>query len=193
MGLDGRQLRRRHGEAGQPVLYDLVLGRHRAELPSQLGQLLHGEPAILGEEHRADPLQTGLEVLDRGDFFLRRHALAPRPGYFLNWLLMRCASTSIPGPIVVETTSARRYVPLEAEGLARMIDSMTVMALATSWSVWNDRFPTETCTLPTLSTRYSTLPALASRTARLTSKVTVPSLGFGMSPRGPSTLPRRPT
>src|SRR5712691_5795445 len=50
-----------------------------------------------------------------------------------------------------------------------------------------------TCTLPALSTRNSTLPALTSRTALATSKVTVPIFGLGMSPRGPSTLPSRPT
>src|SRR4029077_15779867 len=49
----------------------------------------------------------------------------------------------------------------------------------------NDFFPTGTCTLPALSTRNSTLPALISRTARATSKVTVPSVGLGISPRGP--------
>src|SRR6266704_5246544 len=47
--------------------------------------------------------------------------------------------------------------------------------------------------LPALPTRNSTLPAFASRTARPMSNVTVPSLGFGMRPRGPSTLPSRPT
>src|SRR5216684_2039678 len=46
---------------------------------------------------------------------------------------------------------------------------------------------------PVLSTRYSTLPALVSLTAVFTSKVTVPVFGFGMSPRGPSTLPKPPT
>ena len=44
-----------------------------------------------------------------------------------------------------------------------------------------------------LSRRYSILPALASVTALATSGVTVPALGLGISPLGPSTLPRRPT
>ena len=47
--------------------------------------------------------------------------------------------------------------------------------------------------MPALSTRYSTLPAFSSCTALPTSKVTVPSFGLGIRPRGPSTLPRRPT
>ena len=37
------------------------------------------------------------------------------------------------------------------------------------------------------------LAALSSLTALPTSKVTVPTLGFGMSPRGPRSLPMRPT
>src|SRR5947199_3932556 len=47
--------------------------------------------------------------------------------------------------------------------------------------------------IPVLSTRNSTLPALTSLTALATSIVTVPVLGFGIRPRGPRTLPRRPT
>src|SRR5580765_1720050 len=70
---------------------------------------------------------------------------------------------------------------------------MSAMPLAASWSAPNECLPIGVCTFPALSTRNSTLPALTSRTARATSKVTVPSFGFGMSPRGPSTLPSRPT
>ena len=44
-----------------------------------------------------------------------------------------------------------------------------------------------------LSTRNSILPPLMSVTALATSIVTVPVFGFGIRPRGPSTLPRRPT
>ena len=99
----------------------------------------------------------------------------------------------MPGPIVDDTVIDRRYWPLAADGLARTMASSRASALAESWSLENDRLPTGTCTLPALSTRNSTLPALASRTARPMSKVTVPSFGFGMSPRGPSTLPSRPT
>src|SRR5439155_1279559 len=60
-------------------------------------------------------------------------------------------------------------------------------------SAVNDRLPIGVWMLPALSTRNSTLPAFASRTARPMSNVTVPSLGFGMRPRGPSTLPSRLT
>src|SRR6266480_3950297 len=47
--------------------------------------------------------------------------------------------------------------------------------------------------IPNLSVRNSTLPPFASRTARATSLVTVPDLGFGINPRGPRILPRGPT
>ena len=53
--------------------------------------------------------------------------------------------------------------------------------------------PTGAWMIAVLSTRYSTLPALISRTALPTSKVTVPVLGLGMRPRGPSTFPSLPT
>src|SRR3954451_23350143 len=49
------------------------------------------------------------------------------------------------------------------------------------------------CRFECLSTRNSILPPLMSLTALVTSGVTVPVLGFGMRPRGPSTRPRRPT
>src|SRR5436305_9656712 len=47
--------------------------------------------------------------------------------------------------------------------------------------------------MPVLSTRNSTLPALISFTAFAISTVTVPVFGFGIKPRGPSTLPSLPT
>src|SRR5215210_5587408 len=47
--------------------------------------------------------------------------------------------------------------------------------------------------MPYRSTRYSILPRFISSTALLTSCVTVPLFGFGMSPRGPRTGPSWPT
>ena len=44
-----------------------------------------------------------------------------------------------------------------------------------------------------LSSLYSILPAFKSWTALATSIVTVPALGLGIKPFGPSTRPRRPT
>src|SRR5580658_11135583 len=85
------------------------------------------------------------------------------------------------------------YLPLAAEGLARTIDRITVVAFSTSLSGEKLSLPTGTWTRAVLSARNSTLPALISFTAAATSWVTVPVLGFGIRPRGPSTLPRRPT
>src|SRR5206468_2541974 len=47
--------------------------------------------------------------------------------------------------------------------------------------------------MPLLSTRNSILPAFSSFTAFVTSIVTVPALGFGISPRGPRILPSAPS
>ena len=47
--------------------------------------------------------------------------------------------------------------------------------------------------MPAFSARNSTWPPLAAVTAPFTSIVTVPSRGFGISPRGPRILPSRPT
>ena len=44
-----------------------------------------------------------------------------------------------------------------------------------------------------LSNLYSILPALISSIAFVTSIVTVPALGFGIKPLGPSTRPSLPT
>ena len=51
--------------------------------------------------------------------------------------------------------------------------------------------PTTAWTMPPLSLRNSTLPALYSLTTLATSGVTVPARGEGIRPRGPSTLPER--
>src|SRR5215510_13291331 len=173
----------------QPVLHDLVLRRHRAQLLAQLAELLDGEAAVLREHHGLHAVQPCLQLFDRRDFLLRRH---PQTA-FLKRLATAWASTGTPGPIVVDKVSDLRYVPFAAAGFARTIASMSAIPLAASCAAPNECLPIGVCTLPALSTRNSTLPALASRTARPTSKVTVPSFGFGMSPRGPSTLPSRPT
>jgi len=46
--------------------------------------------------------------------------------------------------------------------------------------------PTGAWTMPAFSTRNSTLPALISRMALVDVAVTVPTLGFGIRPRGPA-------
>src|SRR5437016_5065480 len=52
-----------------------------------------------------------------------------------------------------------------------------------------ENFPTGTATLPFLSSLNSTRPAFTSCTAFAVSSVTVPVLGLGINPRGPSTFP----
>src|SRR5256712_394278 len=60
--------------------------------------------------------------------------------------------------------------------------STSVARLPTSCSCVKDDLPTTVWMTPVLSTRNSTRPPFASRTALATSKVTVPDFGFGMSP-----------
>src|SRR5437660_95596 len=62
---------------------------------------------------------------------------------------------------------------------------MTARKFVTSWSRVKLALPMGTCTTPRerVSARYSTRPPLNSVTARPTSGVTVPVLGFGMRPR----------
>ena len=62
-----------------------------------------------------------------------------------------------------------------------------------SCSAENEALPMTKCTLACLSTRNSIFPPLISSTALAGFGVTVPVFGFGIRPRGPSTLPRRPT
>ncbi len=70
---------------------------------------------------------------------------------------------------------------------------MNVCRFSASASAAKDRLPIGACTIPLLSTRNSIFPALSSLTARATSIVTVPALGFGIKPRGPSTFPSGPS
>ena len=99
----------------------------------------------------------------------------------------------IPGPIVDDSVTLFRYLPLAAAGFAFTILSTSACALATSESVAKEVLPSGAWMMPVLSTRNSTLPALISLTALAMSMVTVPVFGFGISPRGPRTFPRRPT
>src|SRR5512133_1756618 len=71
--------------------------------------------------------------------------------------------------------------------------SMMAVKFALSFSGSKEALPNGTWTMPAFSTRNSTLPAFCHFTARAMSIDTVPTFGFGMRPRGPSTFPRRPT
>src|SRR5260221_3198840 len=100
---------------------------------------------------------------------------------------MCVVSILIPGTIVDDNVTLLRNLPLAAAGLALTMLSTSACVLATSEGVANDILPTGAWMMPVLSTRNSTLPALISLTALAMSTLTVPVLGFGISPRGPST------
>ena len=95
--------------------------------------------------------------------------------------------------MVDDTVMLRRYLPLAADGFALTMLSSSTEALSMRFCGENEVLPTGAWTMPVLSTRNSTLPALISFTALAMSTVTVPVLGFGIRPRGPSTLPSLPT
>src|SRR5580698_5940553 len=97
-----------------------------------------------------------------------------------------------PGPIVEVKVIFFTYLPLADAGLALTTAANSAWALPASCSAEKLILPMGEWTMPVLSRRNSTLPALISATALATSKVTVPVLGLGIRPRGPRTLPRRP-
>ena len=95
--------------------------------------------------------------------------------------------------MVEETATLCTNVPLAPAGLALATASAKALMFSTSFSAGNDALPTPAWIIPAFSARNSTEPPLAPLTAAVTSMVTVPTLGLGMSPRGPSTFPSRPT
>src|SRR3990167_11232593 len=106
---------------------------------------------------------------------------------------MVCVSTRTPTPIVDETATFFKYTPLLVAGLALIKASINAARLPCSLSLSNERRPIVPCTMPPLSTRNWTWPALAFFTAVATSGVTVPTLGLGIKPRGPRIWPSVPT
>src|SRR5262249_20513825 len=106
---------------------------------------------------------------------------------------MLVVSMRTPGPIVDDSVTVRRYLPFAAAGFALTMLSTSACAFAIRLVGGNDALPTGAWMMPVLSTRNSTLPALISWTALAMSVVTVPVFGFGIRPRGPSTLPSLPT
>src|SRR5512134_3539191 len=71
--------------------------------------------------------------------------------------------------------------------------SKKVRKFSRIFSFPNPTFPMPAWSVAVLSTRNSTLPPFRSLTALATSKVTVPTFGFGIRPRGPRSFPIRPT
>src|SRR6188508_3230068 len=84
-------------------------------------------------------------------------------------------------------------MPLEVAGFALLRSLISAIRLSLSCAASNFDLPMMQWMIPALSTRYVTWPALAFFTAVATSGVTVPTFGFGMSPRGPRIWPSWPT
>ena len=99
-------------------------------------------------------------------------------------------STRTGGLIVAEIVQLSNVSALaRCAGLAFATASITARAFSSICVGVNEALPTGTCMLPALSILNSTRPALTSFTALAVSSVTVPVFGFGIRPRGPSTLP----
>src|SRR5882724_10089036 len=119
-----------HGQPRQPVLHHLVLGRRRLELLAQIGELADGEPAVLGEHRRLGGPQPLPQGRDAFRLLLSGHSRAPYSA-FLNRFATRSGSRWIPGPMVDDSVTDRRYCPLAAAGLARTMASRSARAFAT--------------------------------------------------------------
>ena len=78
------------------------------------------------------------------------------------------------------------------DGLALFSASTSATRFSFSASSVNDARPIVHWTMPALSARNCTWPALAFFTASATSCVTVPTFGFGIRPRGPENLTELP-
>src|ERR1035437_772893 len=98
-----------------------------------------------------------------------------------------------PGPMVEQMVALLTYFPLARAGFALITAVIRLAAFSTSFSAGKLTLPTGAWMIPVLSTRNSTLPALISLIALVTSTVTVPVFGLGMRPLGPRTLPSLPT
>src|SRR5690348_18294412 len=90
------------------------------------------------------------------------------------------------GPIVEVSVIFLTYLPFAAAGFALTTALISACAFSASFAPSKLILPMGQCTIPALSTRNSTLPALDSLTALATSNVTVPVFGFGIRPRGRS-------
>src|SRR5579871_3580635 len=88
-------------------------------------------------------------------------------------------SMETPGPMVEQMVVLLTYLPLATAGLALMTAEIRLAAFSTSLTASKLSLPTGAWIMPVLSTRNSTLPALISLIALVTSVVTVPVLGFG--------------
>mmetsp|Transcript_53170 Transcript_53170/g.146862 ORF Transcript_53170/g.146862 Transcript_53170/m.146862 type:complete len:202 (-) Transcript_53170:228-833(-) len=95
----------------------------------------------------------------------------------------------MPGPIVEDRVAVFQSLPLQPVGRFFSIVFDSSIKLSSNFSSWKSVLPNGTCTMPCLSVRNSSLPALNSFTASPGDALTVPALGEGMRPFGPRTLP----
>ena len=98
--------------------------------------------------------------------------------------------------MVADSTTPLMKLPFTPDGLTERTCSTNALMFSTNFCSSKLILPTPAWICPVLSDRYSTLPALNSRTAAARSPfagTTVPAFGVGISPRGPSTLPSRDT
>src|SRR5262249_1368467 len=176
------------GAPGERVLDDLVSPLRAADLPAQIGDLRNRQSLVVEQDRAVRSLEGRFQTLELGRFV----RLGDRHQCFTT-TSMCVVSMRTPGPIVDDSVTLFRYLPLPAAGLAFTMLSTSACAFAMRASLANDLLPTGAWMMPVLSTRNSTLPALISLIAFAMSVVTVPVFGFGISPRGPSTLPSLPT
>src|SRR5262245_34796170 len=178
-----------HRPEGQGVLDHPVARARLIHLLAELGDRGNGESLEVHEDRVGRGLELAGELVDQ--FLLFRAIHVPLPAYA--WPSTDVRSTLTPGPIVDDSAIDFTYFPLAAAGFALITESIRVLALSRSFSGPNETLPIGAWMIAVLSTRYSTLPALISRTALATSNVTVPVFGLGIRPRGPSTFPSLPT
>src|SRR5690606_14914796 len=110
------------------------------------------------------------------------HGRAPQ------YLLNSVAAIFTPGLMLEEiVTDLMNWPPLNVAGLALPTASSTAAAFSEICAGVNERLPTPTPMFAVLSILNSTRPALTALMPAVTSSVTVPAFGFGISPFGPRT------
>src|SRR6185436_8488495 len=182
------------GAQRERVLHHQVLAAALAHLLAQRRDLRDLDPLVAHQERMRRALQA-LFVIGEQLLFVgstQRHDVFLLDSY-ASAATATVSSTLMPGPMVEQRLTPLTYLPLAALGLALTTAPIRASAFSFSLSVPKDSLPTGAWMIPVLSTRNSTLPALISWTALATSTATVPAFGFGIRPRGPRTLPRRPT
>ena len=128
---------------GQRVLDDAEAGVDLAQLGAQLGGLGHGRAAVVHRVHGLRFAELDGHLFDDRGFLVSVQTAPPVPDlrvlpevygeaesglrgcFSLRSARVRDGSTLMPGPCVEAMTMVRRYLPLAADGLARMSSSIT--------------------------------------------------------------------